>query len=146
MSGQQRRPGDPYKVGRGKPPEHTRFKKGVLVNPYGRPRKKPDLYSALKRVLNEMVTVTIKGAPQRVTVQQALLMRLRDQALLGKIWASKLVQKVIDALPEGADAYDHIEMEVGLYRSKQLLRLMDEDSQRENADQPPEPTEAGDGE
>ncbi len=60
------------------------------------------------------MTVTIEGEKQRVTVQQALLLRPRDQAVRGGVWAGKLVQKVIDAFPDGPGEYDHIDFEVGL--------------------------------
>jgi hypothetical protein len=98
MGQKERRPGDPYEVGFGKPPKQTRFKKGRSGNPKGRPRRKPDLYSELTKVLREKVT--IEGQQERVTVQQALLLRLRDQALRGELWAQKLLQKVVAALPE----------------------------------------------
>jgi hypothetical protein len=48
-----------YQVGRGKPPVHTRFKKGQSGNPRGpRPKNLPAL---LVEALNEKVTVTIDG-------------------------------------------------------------------------------------
>jgi hypothetical protein len=100
MGQKERRPGDSYEVGFGKPPERTRFKKGRSGNPKGRPRKKPDLYSELTKVLRENVTITVDGQQEKVTVQQALLRRLRDQALRGELWAQKLTQKVVAALPE----------------------------------------------
>ena len=146
MSDRQRRPGEPYDVGHGKPPKRTQFPKGLSGNPNGRPRKKPDLYTELTAVLNEKVTVTIEGKPQRVTVQQALLLRLRDEALRGAVWADKLVQKVIDAFPEGPDKYDRIDLDVGMFRAKALLGLMVEDSEREKIDQNSGPKEAGNGE
>lgn len=145
MSGRKRRSGDDYEVGFGKPPKRTQFPKGVSGNPNGRPRKKPDLYTELRRVLNENIAVTIEGEPQRVTVQQALLLRLRDQALHGEVWAGKLLQKVVDAIPDSGGVYDHIEAQVSHFRSKELLRLIVEKSQSEQADQNPEPTEAGNG-
>lgn len=141
MSGRKRRPGDPYEVGRGKPPKETQYEKGVSGNPNGRPRKKLDLYTDLTRVLNEKVTVTIENEPQRVTVQQALLLRLRDQALRGEIWAGKLLQKAVDAIPDSGGEFDHVEQQVGLFHSKALLMLMVEDAEREKANQSPEPTE-----
>jgi len=146
MSGRQRRPGEPYDVGRGKPPKNKQFGKGVSGNPNGRPRKKPDLYTELTAVLNEKVTVTIEGKPQRVTVQQALLLRLRDEALRGAVWAGKLVQKVVDAIPEGGTEFDRIDLDVGMFRAKALLGLMMEDAEREKTDQNPGPKEAGNGE
>jgi hypothetical protein len=145
MSGRKRRPGDDYEVGYGKPPKRTRYPKGVSGNPNGRPRKKPDLYTELRRVLNEKVTVTIEGEPQRFTVQQALLLRLRDEALRGQIWADKLLQKVVDAVPDSGGVYDHIETQVSHFRSKELLRLIVEKSESEEANQDPEPTETGNG-
>jgi hypothetical protein len=143
MSGRDRHPGDPYDVGYGKPPKQTQFKKRLSGNPDGRPPKKPDLHTELRRVLRKPVTV--KGEPERVTVQQALLLRLRDEALRGEIWAGKLLQKVVDAIPDGGGEYDRIDLEVGIYRGKELLRLMAEESDREKADQNPEPTEDDNG-
>jgi Family of unknown function (DUF5681) len=108
MEKKERRRGDPYEVGFGKPPERTRFKKGRSGNPKGRPRKKPDLYSELTKVLREKVTV--EGQQERVTVQQALLLRLRDQALRGELWAGKLLQKVVTALPERGSESGPVDM------------------------------------
>ena len=110
----ERRPGDPYEVGFGKPPERTRFKKGRSGNPRGRPRKKPDLYSELTKVLGEKVTV--EGEQEKVTVQYALLLCLRDQALRGELWAGKLLQKVVAALPESGSESDPFELRLSNFR------------------------------
>lgn len=142
MSGRQRRPGDPYEVGYAKPPKKTQFKKGLSGNPNGRPHKKPDLYSELSRVLRESVTVTIKGEQQRVTVQQALLLRLRDEALRGQVWAGKLLQKVVEAIP---DSGGHFEMEFDYSGLSELFDRASEESERKKANQSPEPKEAGNG-
>jgi hypothetical protein len=48
-----------YEVGRGKPPVHSRFKKGQSGNPSG-PRPK-NLAALLVEALNEKVVVTIDG-------------------------------------------------------------------------------------
>ncbi len=139
----ERRPGDPYEVGYGKPPKRTRFKKGRSGNPYGRPPKKPDLYSELTKVLRERVTLTGPGQPEEATVQQALLLRLRDEALRGELWAVKLVQKVMEAMPDSGGIYDRFDQHVGLFQAKALLALMlgmpvgeetDEDSDQTETD------------
>ena len=50
-----------YKVGPGRPPLHTRFKKGQSGNPGGRSAK--SLPALLADALNETVVVTSTGAP-----------------------------------------------------------------------------------
>jgi hypothetical protein len=124
MRKKERRPGDPYEVGFGKPPKDTRFKKGRSGNPNGRPRKKPDLYSELTKVLREPVTITIDGQPETVTVQQALLLRLRDQALRGELWAEKLLRKVIGVLPESGSETDHVDMLLVQARFSGLFEIL----------------------
>ena len=137
MGKRERRPGDPYEVGFGKPPKRTRFKKGRSGNPKGRPRKKPDLYSELAKVLRENVTITVDGQQERVTVQQALLRRLRDQALRGEIWAQKLTQKVVGALPESGSERAPVDMQA---IGAKFDRIMAESSQKE-AEAGPDPVE-----
>jgi hypothetical protein len=140
MGQKERRPGDSYEVGFGKPPERTRFKKGRSGNPKGRPRKKPDLYSELTKVLRENVTITVEGQQNKVTVQQALLLRLRDQALRGELWAGKLLQKVVAALPESGSESGRVDMQsIGA----KFDRIMAESARREaEAVQDPEKAEA----
>jgi Family of unknown function (DUF5681) len=128
----ERRPGDPYEVGFGKPPKRTRFKKGRSGNPYGRPRKRPDLYSELTKVLREKVTV--EGQPEKVTVQQALLLRLRDHALLGEAWAEKLLRKVVEAIPDRPSKYDHIEKQLIFFRVTAHFDLLMKESARKKAE------------
>ena len=97
-------------MGFGKPPKRTRFKKGRSGNPKGRPPRKPDVYSELTKVLRENVTITVEAQPEKVTVQQALLLRLRDQALRGELWAGRLLQKVVAALPESGSENDYVDV------------------------------------
>jgi glycerol-3-phosphate dehydrogenase subunit B len=63
----------------------------------------------------------------------------------GEVWACKLLQKVIDAIPEGPTEYDSIEHQVRFFRSRTMFALLAEWPEREKADQNPEPTETGNG-
>lgn len=146
MGQKERRPGDSYEVGFGKPPKRTRFKKGRSGNPKGRPRKKPDLYSELTKVLRENVTITVDGQQEKVTVQQALLRRLRDQARRGELWAQKLIQKVVGALPESGSERAPVDMQAFGARfdllMKEAARKKAEAGQDpENAEAVPDPVE-----
>ncbi len=145
MEKKERRSGDPYEVGFGKPPKQTRFKKGRSGNPRGRPRKKPDLYSELTKVLHENVTVTIDGQSEKVTVQQALLLRLRDHALLGEVWAEKLLRKVMEAIPESPSKYDNIDRRLTSFRAAARFDLLMKESARKKAEavEDPEKGDAG---
>ena len=56
-----------YEVGRGKPPVHSRFKKGQSGNPRGpRPKNLPAL---LVEALNEPMVVTIDGERREITAR-----------------------------------------------------------------------------
>jgi len=72
-----------FKVGYGKPPRHTRFARGQSGNPRGRKKGVRNLASDVKRTLEVPVKLTEKGKRKRVSTQEAVLMRLRDQALKG---------------------------------------------------------------
>jgi Family of unknown function (DUF5681) len=137
MEKKERRPGDPYEVGFGKPPKRTRFQKGHSGNAKGRPRRKPDLYSELTKVLRENVTITVEAQHEKVTVQQALLLRLRDQALRGELWAQKLAQKLLSALPESGSERAPVDMQGSVARFELLMK----ESVRKNAEAVPDPVE-----
>jgi Family of unknown function (DUF5681) len=137
MEKKERRRGDPYEVGFGRPPERTQFKKGRSGNSKGRPRKKPDLYSELTKVLREKVTV--EGQQERVTVQQALLLRLRNQALRGELWAQKLIQKVVGALPESKSERAPVDMQAVAARFDLLMK--EAARKKTQAEQAPEKAE-----
>lgn len=82
----------PYDVGYGKPPEHSRFKKGKSGNPAGRPKK----YKSWVNVLKEPVTMTVEGKKQEVTAFEASLRKTAQSALEGHLSAIKRFIKYCD--------------------------------------------------
>jgi Family of unknown function (DUF5681) len=74
-----------YRVGRGKPPLHTRFRKGRSGNPAG-PRKK-DLSALLLAALDEKVTVDRR----RVTKREAIVAKLVDRSAGADSSATRLL-------------------------------------------------------
>jgi len=61
-----------YEVGYGKPPRHSRFKKGESsANPRGRPRK--EMATLLFEGLNKKVVVTENGRRRKIAVREAIL-------------------------------------------------------------------------
>ena len=62
-----------YEVGYGKPPRHTRFKKGQSGNPRGRPCGSKNLKTLLSEALNEPVIVTENGRRRKITKREAIV-------------------------------------------------------------------------
>jgi hypothetical protein len=93
-----------YEVGYGKPPGHTRFAKGKSGNPKGRPKGSRNLRTDVREALRETVKVRINGRAQRVSAQQATIMRLREKALSGD-------PRALDRLLDLAGRYNNEELE-----------------------------------
>ena len=80
-----------YKVGRGKPPLHSRFKKGQSGNPRGpRPRAK-NLPALLVAALNEPVVVTTNGQSRQITKREAVIAQLVDKSTGADLRATKML-------------------------------------------------------
>ena len=61
-----------YRVGYGKPPLHTRFKKGNRGNPGGRPRRARNLKTLLQEALEERVVVVTEDGRRRKVAKREL--------------------------------------------------------------------------
>ena len=100
-----------YQVGYGKPPLHTRFKKGERRNPRGRPRRNKALTEIFKKVIDEKVTIPVGDTSERITRGQAVLLANLEQALKGNQSAGANVYELINEvgmlteIPESKRAY-----------------------------------------
>src|SRR4051812_50096920 len=77
-----------YRVGYGKPPLHTRFRKGQSGNPSGRPRRKTDLASLLTRALDRPAEAQGQSA---ATQREAIVTALVEKSASGDLGATKLL-------------------------------------------------------
>lgn len=75
-------------VGYASPPKHTQFKKGKSGNPKGRPPNKV-LHTVIEDVLNEKVTLIIKGQKVEMTKKEAVIQQLLNESMKGKSAATK---------------------------------------------------------
>jgi hypothetical protein len=83
-----------YKVGYGKPPRHTRFRRGEpSANPRGRPRK--NLAELLVEGLNKPVTVTENGQRRRATVREAVVSQLINKSAREDLRATKMLLDIM---------------------------------------------------
>ena len=91
----------PYGTGFARPPEDKRFKKGQSGNPSGRPKGARSMRTLLLELLDQPVTITIKGVARQVPAKEAVLTRLMSQALSGKTPdAALFVSLIKTTLPE----------------------------------------------
>jgi hypothetical protein len=78
-----------YKVGPGRPPLHTRFKKGQSGNPGGRSAK--TLPALLADALDETVYVTIDGRRRKLTKREAIIAQMVDKSASADLRATKML-------------------------------------------------------
>jgi hypothetical protein len=87
-----------YRVGYGKPPLETRFKRGQCGNPKGRPRGAKNLASLLNEALNELVLVAEDGGRKRISKRKAAFKQLVNEAAKGNWRALKLLVNILQDL------------------------------------------------
>lgn len=84
-----------YRVGYGKPPVETRFKRGQSGNPRGRPPGAKNLASLLNEALNELVLVAENGERKRISKRKAAFKQLVNEAAKGNWRALKLLIDIL---------------------------------------------------
>jgi len=87
-----------YEVGYGKPPRHTRFKKGQSGNPRGRPSGSKNLATVLSEALSELVIVAENGGRRKITKRQAIITQLVNQSAKADWRATKILLDILQAI------------------------------------------------
>jgi len=80
-----------YKVGYGRPPEHTRFLPGKSGNPRGRPKAQPSAEALLLEEASKLIKVKSGDKILKVSRLRALMRKLIDLSLQGNMAALRLV-------------------------------------------------------
>jgi hypothetical protein len=93
---------DPYDIGYGKPPRHSRFPKGRSGNPKGRPKGSLSIKHKLRKLADETVTVRWQGEARTVSIFTAIFYAAASTALKGN---ASLQMKLLDFMP-GLDEAD----------------------------------------
>ncbi len=87
-----------YGVGYGKPPLHSRFKKGQSGNPKGRPKGALNLATVLLKTLRERVVINENGRRAEITKLEAALKQLVNKSASGDLRAlSQLIGLTLTA-------------------------------------------------
>ena len=80
-----------YEVGYGKPPKHSQFQPGQSGNPKGRPRGSKSPFTLLREELQQKVTLREGGRVTTVTKLEAVLKRVVNDTLGGKVSSTRLL-------------------------------------------------------
>jgi hypothetical protein len=88
---------DDYLVGRGRPPKHTRWKKGQTGNP-GRIRKAKslDVAKMIDAAFSKRITVAEGSDRRRITVFETILLQLWAKAAKGQTRAMRVFLRYQD--------------------------------------------------
>jgi hypothetical protein len=80
-----------YEVGYGKPPESGKFKKGTSGNPSGRPKKPPEIGSAVMRELESLLRITVNGKEIVIKKREGVAKQLVNKSLSGHLASTRMV-------------------------------------------------------
>ena len=111
-----------YEVGYGKPPRHTRFKKGQSGNPRGRPRASKNLSTLLTEVLNERVTVAENDGRRKITKREAIIIQLVNRSAQADLQAIKILLDMLRQIEIRTEA-DTADSPFGLADEKVIAQL-----------------------
>ena len=84
-----------YEVGYGKPPLHTRFKKGHSGHRRARPAVAESLAAVLLEALGKKIVVAENGRRRRVTKREAVIAQLVDKSATADLRATKLLLDIL---------------------------------------------------
>jgi Family of unknown function (DUF5681) len=74
---------DNYVVGRGRPPQLTRWKPGQSGNPKGRPKGVKNIMTCFVHELSKKIDIKERGEIRKVTTREAIAMTTTNRALKG---------------------------------------------------------------
>lgn len=92
-------------VGYGKPPQHTRFKKGQSGNPKGRPKGSKNLDTLLMESVNERVTINENGVPKKVSKLAVMHKQLANKGATGDLRALQMILRKLEDLESRTRAH-----------------------------------------
>ena len=114
-----------YKVGKGKPPEDTKFKKGQSGNPKGKPKGTISLTSMIKRKLQELVP---DGKRQAI---EMLADNIIQDALEHNNKMRQLIWNYVDGMPKQGIDIKHTLKQI--LTEEQIDELLSRRAKKDNA-------------
>jgi len=129
-------PSDDTPIGYGRPPVHSRFRKGRSGNPSGRRRGK-GLHSLLQEALDETVVLRVGGKRRRVSKAEVVISGLVERSALGDWHSARLLFYLMQKFEPKNRAPDPDPAEAESARERlirELDRLAEEQAEQERRD------------
>jgi hypothetical protein len=82
-----------YKVGYGRPPLKTRWKKGESGSPRKKPQRQESIVETVDRLLLSPVKLALNGETKRVSALEAIVSQLQLKEMSGNARASRILLK-----------------------------------------------------
>jgi hypothetical protein len=96
-----------YEVGYGRPPAHSRFKRGQSGNPRGRPRGSANFQTVFNKVMNKKVLVREGPTVRQTHTLEAIIEALRVAALKGDARAVATIFRTLQGFPQSMQHQAH---------------------------------------
>lgn len=97
-----------YKVGYGKPPKHSRFKKGQSGNPKGRPKGAKNISTILHEQLFRPMTIKENGRPKQIPLIGVIFRLIGKSALEGDSRSQDRVIRLLSLAATGGSEGDEV--------------------------------------
>src|SRR6266849_2816817 len=91
-----------YEVGYGKPPVHTRFRKGQSGNPRGRPRGSKNLTTLVSDALDQLVVVTENGRRRKIAKRELGIAQLVNKFAMADPHATRILLGLLQEIERRA--------------------------------------------
>jgi hypothetical protein len=145
-----------YPVGFGKPPPHTRFRKGQSGNPKGRPKGAKSFATEVQEELDARVPITENGKSLKITKRKAVAKQLVNKSAAGDFKAMPTLLDQIQVLEGRSESdltddalgqpEDALVMESIIRRIRETKVAPPKDStDSDGADPTPDPEEPSEG-
>lgn len=120
-------PSDDYKVGYGRPPLRSRWKKGQSGNSRKKPRRPDNTIEILDRLLLSPVTLSLNGETRHIPALEAIVSQLQLKELAGSSKASRTLLKYQRLAHQQSDQRQHL-----------VLTFLSDDARDSASDHPSE--------
>jgi hypothetical protein len=113
-----------YPVGWGRPPQSSRWQKGQSGNPRGRPKQQKNASTILKEILSRTVEVRDGGRIRRITVTEAVILKIVEDALRGDTKSAAFLLSKKEELERDEPPDEDITRDMSLEEAQRIYKEM----------------------